>query len=183
MTSFVRFAAAALLAVTIVQPITQAQTQATASPAPEKATLADVAFIAGKGTGSLGGGVIEEHWSTPAGDSMMGMFRYTRGDRAVFYEFMLIEQTATGPVLRLKHFNPGLIGWEEKAEVFSYPLVDVKPRRAVFERPDKQTSLTFDGTSGRQLAVTLDQVKDGKRSSQTFVYEHTPAATSPSSSR
>jgi hypothetical protein len=178
-TVFVRFAASAALAVTLVQPIVQAQTPA--SPAPDKATLADVAFIAGRGTGSLGGGVIEELWSAPAGDSMMGMFRYTKGGRAVFYEFLLIEQTATGPVLRLKHFNPGLIGWEEKAEVFSYPLVDLKPRRAVFERPDKQTSLTFDGTSGRQLVITLEQVKDGKRGSQTFVYEHTAAAASPSS--
>jgi hypothetical protein len=174
---------AALIAVLVTPSAAQAQAvQAQATPTPDKATLADVAFIAGKGMGSLGGGVIEEHWSTPAGDSMMGMFRYTKGDRTVFYEFLLIEQTATGPVLRLKHFNPGLIGWEEKAEVFSYPLADLKPRRAVFERPDKQTSLIFDGTRDRQLVVTLEQVKDGKRGAQTFVYEHTPPP-SPSSSR
>lgn len=147
----------------------------------DKATLADVAFIAGTGTGSLSGGVIEEQWSAPAGDSMMGMFRYTKDGRAVFYEFLLIEQTATGPVLRLKHFNPGLIGWEEKAEVFSYPLVELQPRRAAFERPDKQTRLTFDGTSGKHLVVTLDQVKNGKRDSSTFVYEHTPPASASSS--
>jgi hypothetical protein len=169
---------ALVLTVFAAQIQAQAQTPAAAASkaenkAVDKATLADVAFIAGTGTGSMGGGVIEEQWSAPAGDSMMGMFRYTKDGRAVFYEFLLIEQTATGPVLRLKHFNPGLIGWEEKAEVFSYPLVELQPRRAAFERPDKQTRLIFDGTNGKQLIVTLDQVKNGKRESSTFVYEHT----------
>jgi hypothetical protein len=153
-----------------------AQAQMPASSPLGKATLADVAFIAGTGTGSLGGGVIEEHWSAPAGDSMMGMFRYIKSDRVVFYEFLLIEQTAAGPVLRLKHFDPGLIGREEKAEVFSYPLVELKPRRAVFERPDKQTRLTFDGTNEGRLTVTLEQVKNGKHDSSTFVYDHVPPA-------
>jgi hypothetical protein len=159
-----------------------ASSQASASTSASKATLADVAFIAGTGTGSMSGGVIEEHWAAPAADSMMGMFRYTKGGKAVFYEFLLIEQTATGPVMRLKHFNPGLIGWEEKAEVFSYELVDVQPRRAVFERPDKQTRMTFDGTSGKTLVVILDQMKNGVMQSQTFTYDHVPAG-APSSSR
>lgn len=159
-----------------------AAAQSSASKAPSKATLADVAFIAGTGTGSMGGGVIEEHWTAPAADSMMGMFRFTKGDKAVFYEFLLIEQTATGPVMRLKHFNPGLIGWEEKAEVYSYDLVDLQPRRAVFERPDKQTRLTFDGTGGKTLVVTLDQMKNGAMQSQTFTYDHVPPP-APSSSR
>lgn len=151
------------------------QSPASAStPASKATTLADVAFIAGTGTGSMNGGVIEEHWTAPAGDSMMGMFRYTKGGKAVFYEFLLIEQTVTGPVMRLKHFNPGLIGWEEKAEVYSYDLVDVQPRRAVFERPDKQTRMTFDGTSGKTLVVTLDQMKNGVMQSQTFTYDHVP---------
>jgi hypothetical protein len=77
-----------------------------------RATLADLQFIAGHGVGELDGGVIEEVWSAPRGDSMMGMFAFTKEGRARFYEFLLIERTASGPVLRLKHFNPGLIGWE-----------------------------------------------------------------------
>jgi hypothetical protein len=144
--------------------------------AASRATLADVTFIAGRGVGELNGGVIEEHWSLPNGDAMMGMFSYATDGRARFYEFLLIEQTAAGLVLRLKHFNPGLIGWEEKAEVFSYPLIEIGPKRAVFERPDKQTKLTFDGAGDRTLAVTLDQLKDGKWTSSRFVYQHTAPA-------
>ena len=36
----------------------------------EKATLADLAFIAGQWRGELQGGVTEENWSPAAGDSM-----------------------------------------------------------------------------------------------------------------
>lgn len=139
-----------------------------------KITLEDLTFISGRGTGNLGGGVIDEQWSLPAGDSMMGMFRYVKDRKAVFYEFLLIEQTAEGPVLRLKHFNPGLIGREEKAEVFSYPLVEFSENRAAFERPDKATRLTFHRKSPDSLSVTLDQTRDGKRTSTEFVYSRVP---------
>jgi hypothetical protein len=136
-----------------------------------RATLADVEFIAGHGVGDLDGGVIEEVWSAPRGDSMMGMFAFTKEGRARFYEFLLIEQTTSGPVLRLKHFNPGLIGWEEKAEVYSYPLIGLAPRRAIFERADKDTRLTFDATEAGTLAVTLDQKQKGEWKSSRFVYK------------
>jgi hypothetical protein len=49
----------------------------------------------------------------------------------------------------------------------------------VFERPDKQTKLTFDGARDQTLAVTLDQLKDGKWTSSRFVYQHTSPAPAP----
>ncbi|HEU4388103.1 MAG TPA: DUF6265 family protein [Blastocatellia bacterium] len=147
--------------------------QSTTKPV-SKVTLSDLSFISGRGTGDLGGGVIDEQWSLPAGDSMMGMFRYVKDGKAVFYEFLLIEQTQDGPVLRLKHFNPGLIGREEKAEVYSYPLVEYNENRAVFERPDKLTRLTFHRKSADSLSVVLDQTRDGKLTSTEFVYKRVP---------
>ena len=140
------------------------------SGSPEKATLADLAFIAGQWRGELQGGVTEENWSPPEGDAMMGMFRYVKGGKAVFYEMLLIEMTSTGPVLRLKHFHPGLKGWEEKDEAFSYPLIDLRKDRAVFERPDKSTRLVFQRTSDATMAIWLEQTMDGKSSSQEFKY-------------
>lgn len=136
----------------------------------EKATLADLAFIAGQWRGELQGGITEENWSPPEGDAMMGVFRYVKGGKAVFYEMLLIEMTSTGPVLRLKHFHPGLKGWEEKDEAFSYPLIDLRKDRAVFERPDKNTRLVFQRTSDATMSIWLEQTKDGKSSSQEFKY-------------
>jgi hypothetical protein len=144
---------------------------AVAQSAPvEKATLADLTFIAGQWRGELQGGVTEENWSAPEGDAMMGVFRYVRNGKAVFYEMLLIEMTSAGPVLRLKHFNPGLKGWEEKDEVNSYPLVELRKDRAVFERSDKTSRLIFQRTSASELSIWLEQKKDGKHSSQEFKY-------------
>jgi len=136
----------------------------------EKATLADLAFIAGQWRGELQGGITEENWSPPEGDAMMGVFRFVKGGKAVFYEMLLIEMTSTGPVLRLKHFHPGLKGWEEKDEAFSYPLIELRKDRAVFERPDKNTRLIFHRTSDATMSIWLEQTKDGKSSSQEFKY-------------
>lgn len=133
--------------------------------------LSQLEFISGMWTGELNGGKTDEHWSAPSGDNMMGIFRYVKNGKSVFFEMMLIEMTSSGPVLRLKHFNPGLIGWEEKDQVYSYPLVGVNRNRAVFERPDKQTRLIFNRTSEQTMTVTLEQVKDGNPTSEDFKYQ------------
>lgn len=136
----------------------------------DKATLAHLAFIAGEWRGELQGGITEENWSPAAGDSMMGVFRYVKNGKAVFYEMLLIETTSSGPVLRLKHFNPGLKGWEEKDEVHSYPLIELRKDRAVFERPDKQTRLIFHRTSETEMSIWLEQTRNGTPSTQEFKY-------------
>ena len=140
------------------------------SQSPQARGLENLGFITGRWTGELDGGVIDEHWSAPSGDNMMCVFRFVKGGKAIFYEILLIEITATGPVLRLKHFNPGLTGWEEKNEVHSYPLVELAKDKAVFEKPDKTTRMRFQRTSADSLLVVLEQTKDGKTTSQDFKY-------------
>ena len=133
-------------------------------------SLENLVFISGRWTGEMDGGVIDEHWSAPSGDNMMCVFRFVKGGKAIFYEILLIEMTASGPVLRLKHFNPGLTGWEEKNEVHSYPLVELDKNKAVFEKPDKTTRMRFQRTSPESLLVVLERMKDGKTTSEEFKY-------------
>jgi hypothetical protein len=83
---------------------------------------------------------------------------------------MLIEQTTDGPVLRLKHFNAGLIGWEDKAQVYSYPLTECRQGMAVFDREDKKSRLTYSRTSKATPLVVLDEPSDGKAHSETFSF-------------
>jgi len=136
-----------------------------------KVSLNNLSFISGHWQGEMDGGVSDEHWSQPLGDSMMGMFRYVKEGKATFYEFMLIEMSANGPVLKLKHFNPGLIGWEEKAQVWSYPLIKFESNKAVFERPDKGTRMTFQRTSENSLIVWLEQPdKEGNWKTNEYKY-------------
>lgn len=141
------------------------------SPPPSTVALPDLGFISGLWRAEWGGGLGEEYWSAANGDSMMGTFRYVKDGKARFYELMLIEQTPEGLVLRLKHFNPGLIGWEEKAEVHSYTLTEHREGLAVFERGDKKSRLTFRQTSKDVLSVVLEQARDGKQNSQEFNFK------------
>jgi len=51
---------------------------AAAAPAPlASVTTADFAWLAGIWVGEIDGELIEEHWSTPAGEVIMSMFRAT----------------------------------------------------------------------------------------------------------
>ena len=133
-------------------------------------TVADMSWIAGEWVGGEDGTLIEEHWSEPAGDNMMGMFRMLQGDKVVFYEFMSIEGGATGPVLRIKHFHPALKGWEEKDESVVFDLVEHTESRAVFatEIDGDPEQLVFERT-GDQLVITL--IKPAKDSRSEFRYQ------------
>jgi hypothetical protein len=144
--------------------------QTPASP-PPTVKLSDLSFITGLWRADFGGGVGEEHWSAAAGDSMVGTFRFVKDDSAQFYELMLIEETPKGLVLRLKHFNPGLIGWEEKGQAHSYPLVEFHKGLAAFEQIDKKSRLTFRRTAKDALLVLLEQTRDGKQNSEEFKFK------------
>jgi hypothetical protein len=133
-----------------------------------KATLGDLSFISGLWRADWDGGLGEEHWSAPSGDSMVGTFRFVKDGRGQFYELMLIEQTTDGPVLRLKHFNAGLIGWEDKAQAYSFPLVEYRQGVAVFQRGDGKSRLTYTRTSREALSVVLDEPSEGKPHSENF---------------
>ena len=99
--------------------------------------------MSGHNRGELDGGIIDEHWSEPAGDSMMGVYRNIKDGKVEMYELLVIEQTTKGPILHLRHFNLGLVAWEEKAEVWSYPLARFAPGDAVFESVDKRIRITY----------------------------------------
>src|SRR5579862_5885802 len=76
--------------------------------------LKQLAFLSGRWVSENGPEVQEENWSPVSGDSMVGSFRIVQDGKPVFYEFWAIELDKNRPVLKLKHFNANLVGWEEK---------------------------------------------------------------------
>jgi hypothetical protein len=106
-----------------------------------KATLEQVAWIAGPWGGMLGDRRIEQHWMKPAANSMVAMYRSIQKERATLYELLAIEQDGESLVLRIKHFapGPGLAGREGKDESIDHALVRVDGRTAVFEGTAAET--------------------------------------------
>lgn len=138
---------------------------------PFKAKISDLGFIAGNWAMKHEWGDMDENWSTPMGDNMMGSYRCVNNGKIVFYEFMVIEQTDSVPVMRLRHFGPGSIGWEDKDTPNVYPLVKLGAEQAVFERPDKKLRLIFRRKGPEQLTVVLEQEdKNGKWEKDAFDY-------------
>jgi hypothetical protein len=109
------------------------------TPAPAEAgaatvSLDDLNWLVGHWQGEPpGGGLAEEVWTAPAAGAMMGSFRWTRGEKVVVYEFLLLEETPEGLVLRLRHFSTGSKAWEEKDAPLDFHLTEGGPKSAVFD--------------------------------------------------
>jgi hypothetical protein len=98
------------------------------------ATIQDMAWFAGRWVGDGMGGSNEEHWGPPQGGIMLGTFRHDNKDgKPVFYEFMTLAEREGTISLRLKHFNPDMTGWEEKAKFVEFKLVAKKDGAVFFE--------------------------------------------------
>lgn len=89
------------------------------------ATLEDVAWLAGSWTGTAFGQRFEEVWKSPSAGSMVGLFKLYDGDQVSFYELLLLIEEEGSLAIRVKHFSPEFVAWEEKSDYVSFPLVRV----------------------------------------------------------
>jgi hypothetical protein len=137
---------------------------------PPPATIADMAWLAGHWTGPAFGGLSEEIWSAPRDGVMMGMFRLVRDGKPVFYELLTISEHQGSLLLRLKHFNPDLTGWEEKNHTIDFPLVARSPGMIQF------AGMTFKPHEERLTVHLAIGEKDGRIREETFEYTRMPAA-------
>jgi hypothetical protein len=157
------FVAVQASAVPAQERITEHTYRLTDGAAVPKATIADIAWMAGRWTGEGLGGVAEETWSAPAGGTMLGMFRLVREGQPVFYEIMTFREEGGSLMLRLKHFTPEFVGWEEKDKTVDFPFVGRTAGGMHFR------GLTFkpEGADGLTIYLSLTQ-KDGSRKEEVF---------------
>lgn len=160
-----------LLALSLLAATLQAAEPAAPAPAPAP-SVADLAWMTGTWTGEIGGSFVEEQWSAPAGGVMMGMYREVEDGKIGMYEFLTLEPGPEGPILWLRHFNPGLVGWEDKEGALAFHLVAAKPGEAAFDNrdPEKPARLIYRREGDDRLVAVLEKVKDGKPVSFEFVY-------------
>ena len=92
----------------------------------------------------------------PAGGQMMGAFYHQKKDGALnFYEFYTFAEVDDTLVLRIKHFTPDLIGWEEKDVFVEFPLVAVEENAVYFD------GLTFALTGADELQSAVNVSEQG----------------------
>ncbi|MGI9552910.1 MAG: DUF6265 family protein [Aurantibacter sp.] len=112
-----------------------------------KAKLSEVAWITGHWKGEAFGGVAEEIWSPPLGDSMMFSFKLVADGKVQFYELGHIQQLGETLLLQLKHFHGTLKGWEKKDETVDFKLVKIEENMAYFD------DFTFEKISENEINV------------------------------
>ena len=98
------------------------------------ATLAQMYWLVGQWSGEgIGGAPAMESWLPPTGNTMVGTFVQTGEDGAItFTEHLYLMEEDGSLVLRLKHFNEDLTGWEEKDDMLTFRLVAMEPCAAYF---------------------------------------------------
>ncbi len=140
---------------------------------PKPVTVADLAWMAGVWKGEVWGGVGEEQWAKPAGDSMIGMFSFVKDGKPVFYEFLSLEKREEGVVMHLRHFHPRLVAWEEKDSPLLFVARSYSRNEVVFERIDSaatRVKIIYRLEAPDQLAAIIEKVKDGKESKDVVRY-------------
>lgn len=128
--------------------------------APGTANFADLAWLVGSWEGAAFGGRIEETWTPPSGGTMMGVFKHLADDEVTFYEFLLFEQEGETISLKLKHFTPELVGWEQPEDFVTFRLVRVESDALFFQ------GLTFRKTGPDSLEIYLALSQDGVRTEE-----------------
>jgi len=134
--------------------------QSLTSPSLERVTLNDLSFIAGRWHGTDGTAQVDEHWTAPEGNNMMGMFRVVREGKVSIYEMMSIESSEDGILLHLKQFKFGLATSAEKPDVINFKLSDFHAGEAKFSKVNGNSQIIFKKTSADGMTATL--IKDGE---------------------
>ncbi len=141
------------------------------APVAAQHSMSAVAFMTGCWEGPFGSGerqgVIEERYTTPSANVLLGTTRYLRDGRAVQFEFTLLE-VADG-VLVMTPYPRGA-----RSE-HSFALTEVAGQRAVFEAPehDFPKRIIYDGSVEGALTASIDG-GEGSTESATWSMKRVP---------
>ena len=129
----------------------------------------ELAWLAGNWAGTgIGGAPAGETYSAPAGGQMVGHFYQLSGDGEVsFYELITFVPDGAGSlVLRLKHFDAAMRGWEGPAagEALEFPLTGKAPDRWEF------SAVTFHRMGEDALRITVE-TRNGDGSEEQLVFD------------
>lgn len=87
------------------------------------ASIEDAAWLAGSWTGTAFGKPFETVWTPPSAGTMVGLFKLMGEEEVDFYEILLLSVQEGSLSLRVKHFTPELVAWEDKEEFINFRLV------------------------------------------------------------
>ncbi len=124
-------------------------------PAGPTRTISELSWLAGDWQTPSGGRTqIEEHWTQPAGGTMIGMGRTQAGGKTIEFEYLRLEARG-GEIYYVAHPKarcPGtdfkLTSLSAQAAIFENPQHDF-PKRVIYRKnPDGTLTASIDGGEG-----------------------------------
>ena len=131
----------------------------------ETPKIADFKWLTGNWVGDGFGGVSQEAWTEPTANSMIGVYKHYKDGKPTFYEFMTISEMDGKISLKLKHFNPDMTGWEEKADFVEFPLISATPTKIAFK------GLIYELVDKDKMEIRLKLKEDGVENTEVFHFE------------
>lgn len=125
-----------------------------AMPAPAKAAMDDMAWLAGAWVGARGSSSIEERWSPPLGGAMLAVSRTVKNGSMVAFEFLRIVERDGGLVYIAQP------GGKSPTE---FVLTELGATRAVFDNPrhDYPKRIVYELSAEGRLSATIGFTKGG----------------------
>ena len=120
-----------------------------------KPAIADLAWMAGSWSGESGGIQMEEHWTAPKGNSMVGLHRDVGKGRTMLFEYLRIEQQGD-QIVYLSMPNG-------RSPATPFPLKELSATRVVFENPahDFPQRIIY-WKDGNDLRARIEGTRNGK---------------------
>lgn len=129
-----------------------------------EAKIDQLSWLVGHWKGEALGGVTEEIWSPAMEGAMMGSFRLVSKGVIKFYELMTITEEDNSLILRIKHFDSQLKGWEEKDESEEFKLVEAQANKLYFN------GLTFEKVNADEINIYV--IFDNKEGQEEMKFNY-----------
>ena len=130
----------------------------------QAAGVETLGWMSGSWTTTSGGSVIEEHWTKPAGGTLIGMGRTLKGEKTAFFEFLRIETRPDGVFY---------VAQPKGRPPVSFRLVEQKDGFVAFENPqhDFPQRVTYQRAAENSMVAEVSGPQGGKMVTERFEYQ------------
>lgn len=123
---------------------------------PVPASIDDVRWLEGYWMGKMPEGPVEQYFLPPAASQMPSFVRSLNDKGIIFYEIATFVERGGTIFIRLRHFTPDLVGWEDRSGAIERPLLAIEGGNLFFDRA------SFIRTGEDTYTVYFLNMEDGK---------------------
>jgi hypothetical protein len=128
-------------------------------------SISSLAWLAGGWETDDRGRYVEEHWTRPAGGTMLGMSRTVRGDKTVAFEFIRLESRSDGIFY---------VAQPQGRPPVDFKLASLQDQEATFVNPGNQDHLkeiVYRKNADGSLTARIEGEDSGQPFSQEWQFQ------------